>query len=50
MEFCNMGDLSVHLKKRGGVPEKVCRQLLRQLASALQHLRERGCNNFQFIY
>ncbi|KAI8893330.1 kinase-like domain-containing protein, partial [Globomyces pollinis-pini] len=39
MEFCALGDLSIFIKKRGGLDEFVVRHLLGQLASAIEFLR-----------
>ncbi|KAI8075914.1 kinase-like domain-containing protein [Gilbertella persicaria] len=52
MEFCSLGDLSHYIKQirshkstkgsAGGLPERVVRHFLRQLASALQFLRSQN--------
>ncbi|XP_065836244.1 serine/threonine-protein kinase ULK3-like isoform X2 [Oscarella lobularis] len=42
MEFCGGGDLSDFIRSRKTLPEKVARKFVRQLASALNFLREQN--------
>ena len=41
MEYCGSGDLGQYVRTHRCLPETVCRQFLRQLASALQYLRSK---------
>ncbi|RZF37255.1 hypothetical protein LSTR_LSTR008227 [Laodelphax striatellus] len=45
-EFCEGGDLSVFIKKRQRLPEKVCLKFLRQLATGLHYLRSNNISHF----
>ena len=39
MEYCGGGDLSEYIKSHKKLPEKICRNFLQQLGSALRFLR-----------
>ena len=42
MEPCDSGDLKIHLKQSGPLPEARVQALLVQLAAALQYMRRHG--------
>jgi len=45
LEYCSGGDLSSFIKKYKRLPENVARKFLRQLALALQYIRERNISH-----
>uniref|UniRef100_A0A1B0CF61 Serine/threonine-protein kinase ULK3 n=1 Tax=Lutzomyia longipalpis TaxID=7200 RepID=A0A1B0CF61_LUTLO len=46
MEYCNSGSLSGFIKRRNVLPESTCRFFLRQLALALEYMRENNVSHF----
>jgi len=45
LEYCSGGDLSTFIKQYKRLPENVARKFLRQLAMALQYIRERNISH-----
>ena len=45
LEYCSGGDLSTYIKRYKRLPEHVSRKFLRQLALALQYIRERNISH-----
>ena len=45
LEYCSGGDLSTYIRRYKRLPEKVARKFLRQLALALEYIRERNISH-----
>lgn len=46
MELCDAGNLSTYIKKHQRLPENTCKFFMRQLALALQYMREKNVSHF----
>ena len=46
MEYCDQGDLSAYIKSHKTLPETTCKFFLRQLALALQYMRNNDVSHF----
>lgn len=46
LELCHQGDLSAYIKNHRTLPETTCKFFLRQVALALQYMRENNVSHF----
>lgn len=46
LEYCNAGNLSAFIRTKKALPETTCRYFLRQLAAAVQYMRENDISHF----